>query len=434
MFDEVRFTDQPTISCRWVFTEKRKEDGTKLVKARLVARGFEENSEELNIRTDFPTCSRHSLKLVVLTAAARDWKVKSIDVASAFLQGNEIQRDIYIRPPEELCGMETVWKLKRCLYGLNDAPREWYNKVYEEFMKSGAVRSTLDNAMFMWYENDDIIGHLVSHVDDLNYTGTDKWQQDVLNVIKGKFKISAEAESHFMYLGLNVNQGDEEITIDQKHYIEKLQEIPLSAERKKMNDEPATKEEKSNLRSLSGQMLWVTSQTRPDSAFGTCMMNNPGKNPTVKQIKEANKTVRKLKNSNNVMIKIPNVRSFDEIEVLVHGDASHASLADGSSQGAFIVFISGNGKMAPVLWRSKKLKRVTKSPLASEILAVGEASDAGVLIANVLKEVYMLKVMPKVTCYTDSKSMKDNLNTTNIIDDMSVRVEVARLREMVNRN
>ena len=301
-------------------------------------------------------------------------------------------------------------------------------------MKSGAVRSTLDNAMFMWYENDDIIGHLVSHVDDLNYTGTDKWQQDVLNVIKGKFKISAEAESHFMYLGLNVNQGDEEITIDQKHYIEKLQEIPLSAERKKMNDEPATKEEKSNLRSLSGQMLWVTSQTRPDSAFGTCMMNNPGKNPTVKQIKEVNKTVRKLKNSNNVMIKIPNVRSFDEIEVLVHGDASHASLADGSSQGAFIVFISGNGKMAPVLWRSKKLKRVTKSPLASEILAVGEASDAGVLIANVLKEVYMLKVMPKVTCYTDSKSMKDNLNTTNIIDDMSVRVEVARLREMVNRN
>ena len=31
--------------------------------------------------------------------------------------------------------------------------------------------------------------------------------------------------------------------------------------------------------------------------------------------------------------------------------------------------------------------------------------------------------------------MKDNLNTTNTIDDMSVRsVEVARLREMVNRN
>jgi len=433
VFDEVQFTGQPTISCRWVFTEKRREDGSKLVKARLVARGFEENSEELNIRTDSPTCSRHSLKIVMMTAAAKKWKVRSIDVASAFLQGNPIQRDIYIRPPGELCVNNMVWKLKRCLYGLNDAPREWYNKIYDEFVKSGAVRSTLDNAMFMWYDNDELIGHLVSHVDDFNYTGTDKWQRDVIDVIKGNFNISAEAESNFMYLGLNVNQGADEITIDQKHYIDKLQEIPLSADRKKLNDEPATKDERSKLRSLSGQMLWVTSQTRPDSAFGTCMMSNPGKSPTVKQLKEANKTVRKLKNSNNVMIKIPNVGHFDKMEIVVHGDASHARLADGSSQGAFIVFISGNGKLAPVLWRSKKLKRVTKSPLASEILAVGEASDAGILIANVLKEVYKLKEMPKVTCYTDSKSMKDNLNTTNTIDDMSVRVEVARLREMVNR-
>ena len=436
VFDEVSYSGQSTISCRWVFTEKNESDGTKRVKARLVARGFEENSKNLGVRTDSPTCNRHSLKMVMLTASAKNWKICSIDVASAFLQGNQIEREVYIRPPVELCDEDKVWRLKRCLYGLNDAPREWYNKIYEEFIQSGAVRSTLDNAMFMWYdENDVLIGHLVSHVDDFNYTGTDEWQRVVMNAIKGKFNISAESESNFIYLGLNVCQAAGKITIDQRHYIDKLEEIPLSAERRKLPDEPATKEEKTDLRSLSGQMLWVTSQTRPDATFGTCMMSNPGKNPSVKQIMEANKTVRKLKNYNKVVIQFRDIGSFEDLDIVVHGDASHASLPDGSSQGAFIVFIRGADKHAiPVLWRSKKLKRVTKSPLASEILAVGEASDGGIFIANVVKELYKLKKMPKVTCITDSKSLKDNLNTSNTVDDMSVRVEMARLREMVNRN
>ena len=40
--------------------------------------------------------------------------------------------------------------------------------------------------------------------------------------------------------------------------------------------------------------------------------------------------------------------------------------------------------------------------------------------------------MPKIECITDSKSLKDTLLTTNTVEDMSLRVSVARLREMVN--
>ena len=98
----------------------------------------------------------------------------------------------------------------------------------------------------------------------------------------------------------------------------------------------------------------------------------------------------------------------------------------------FIVFESGTEKMKLILWQSKKLQRVTKSPLASEILAVGEASDAGILVANSIKEIYKLPELPNVVCYTDSKSLIENLKSSNTVTDMSVRVEVARLREMVN--
>ena len=80
----------------------------------------------------------------------------------------------------------------------------------------------------------------------------------------------------------------------------------------------------------------------------------------------------------------------------------------------------------------KKLKRVTKSPLASETLALGEAADAGILIANLLSEIHGLKNLPPVQCITDSKSLRDNLHPSNTIEDMSLRVNIGRLREMIN--
>ena len=251
VFDEVQYEGQKLISTRWVFTEKI-ADGKKIVKARLVARGFEEDSASIGVRTDSPTCTRHSLRLVMITAVSKGWTIKSVDVASAFLQGREIDRDVYIKPPAELCEKDKVWKLRRCLYGLNDAPREWYNALYDEFIALGAVRSTLDNAMFMWYKGDEIIGHLCTHVDDFNYAGTDDWQVQVIEAIKTKFKFRCENEGSYMYLGLNVQQTNDCISIDQKHYIEKLEEIPV---RKGLNPDPLSKDEKACLKSLSGQML-----------------------------------------------------------------------------------------------------------------------------------------------------------------------------------
>ena len=351
---------------------------------RSVARGFEENC--LGNRTDSPTCSKYTLRTVMMTASVNSWKINSIDIASAFLQGNPINRDLYLRPPEDVCPVNKVWRLKRCIYGLNDAPREWYNKMTDELMELGAVRSKLDNAMFMWYsETSEIVGHLVSHVDDFVYTGTAMWLRDVIDMIKKRFNISSECHGTFKYLGLNVNQTEGEIGMDQKHYVAKLQEIPIVNERKALVNANLTAEEKSSLKSLSGQMLWVTSQTRPDMAYETCIMSNSGKTPTVRKIIDANKAVRKIKSSSEVGVKFPNIGKMDKADIVVYGDATHASLPDGSSQGAFIVFLRGNGKVAPLLWQSRKLKRVTKSPLASEAHAMGEAADAAILIGNLIK-------------------------------------------------
>ena len=50
---------------------------------------------------------------------------------AAFLQGYSIERDLYLKPPKE-AGTLNLWKLKKTVYGLCDAPRSWYLNTISE--------------------------------------------------------------------------------------------------------------------------------------------------------------------------------------------------------------------------------------------------------------------------------------------------------------
>ena len=104
VYTEVENVGQKVISTRWVNTVK---DG--IIRSRLVARGYEDT--ELNERIDSPTCEKSNLRLAVAIAASKQWRVNSLDVQSAFLQGKEVEGDIYLRPPKEV-NTKLVWKLK----------------------------------------------------------------------------------------------------------------------------------------------------------------------------------------------------------------------------------------------------------------------------------------------------------------------------------
>ena len=91
VYEAVRDVGQRRVSTKWVITEKMVSEALMKIKARIVARGFEENLQ--NTRTDSPTCSRQALRLCFSTAACMGWKLHSLDVTSAFLQGNLIERE-----------------------------------------------------------------------------------------------------------------------------------------------------------------------------------------------------------------------------------------------------------------------------------------------------------------------------------------------------
>ena len=188
-FTEVPDNGEKTISTRWVCTRKIK-GGQVIHKARLVARGFEEDSKTL--RTDSPTCCKESLRFCLSIISCHGWKLHSLDVKSAFLQGTPMQRRVFIKPPKE-ANATHLWKMIRCPYGLADAGRLWYTRLKKELLDAGLVVCKYDQALFMWYWDGKLAGVLACHVDDVVYGGQKQFHNQVINQIKSMFSIGLES-------------------------------------------------------------------------------------------------------------------------------------------------------------------------------------------------------------------------------------------------
>ena len=89
-------------------------DGLIVLKARLVARGFEEQDE---IQADSPTARNETLRIFLAITSSLSWQCKTPDIKAAFLQGQEINREVYLKPPKEADAVGCVWRLKKmCLW------------------------------------------------------------------------------------------------------------------------------------------------------------------------------------------------------------------------------------------------------------------------------------------------------------------------------
>ena len=100
VFTEVVDYGQWKMSTRYVISEKLC-NGSKVTKARHVARGFEE--EDLStLKTDSPTRSNESLRLIMAISSAYRWVCHSLDINTAFLQGNSIEREVFLKPMQKV--------------------------------------------------------------------------------------------------------------------------------------------------------------------------------------------------------------------------------------------------------------------------------------------------------------------------------------------
>ena len=431
VYTEVTDTGQSRISTRWVCTEKMK-GGKNVFKARLVARGFEEDSSQL--RSDSPTCTKESLRMLLCILAAKKWKLQSIDIKSAYLQGCPISRDLYLQPPD-CANTSKLWKLIKTPYGLVDAGRKWYIRVMKEFTNLGAQQAPCDQAVFVWSDpsGKESCGILVAHVDDFLYGGNDYFIKNILPKIRSTFIVGTEENRNLKYIGLHIVQTLYSIFLSNNIYTEGLVEIDttnIGSDR----SQSLTKEETSQVKSVIGQINWITNQTRPDIAFDNCFVANSIKNATIADLLHVNKVIRKAR-SQKVFLKYPSSLDLSSCQMISFCDASFANLPDRGSQGGNITFIvDQRGIYCPIAWQSKRIKRVVNSTLAAECLEAVNSAEICILLRSTLETFLCCpKNSIKITIISDNKSLVDAAHTTTSVEGKRLQIEISILREMIQK-
>ena len=59
-----------------------------------------------------------------------------------------------MEPPAETKKPNVIWRLNKAVYGLNNAPLKWYERLDKELITLGSVCSKLDTACYIYREKD----------------------------------------------------------------------------------------------------------------------------------------------------------------------------------------------------------------------------------------------------------------------------------------
>ena len=133
----------------------------------------------------------------------------------------------------------------------------------------------------------ELFGMTVLHVDDFLVAGKPEFLKLLTSKLKKRFMFGRTELTKFKFTGLNVEQKEDGIYVDQIDYIQNIQ--ATSAYR--MDDqegESLNKSEFKAYRGITGQLNWTAENTRPDLAFDVRHLATRNKNATIADIKNAN--------------------------------------------------------------------------------------------------------------------------------------------------
>ena len=188
-------TDLPlgkrSIGCKWVYKLKFNADGKiKCYKARLMAKGYTQ-VEGIDYHENFsPVAKITTIRLLIAVTAAKNWHLDQLDVNNAFVHG-DLDEEVYMDLPQGLCTEKPnqVCRLKKSLYGLKQASRQWYSKLANCLHDVGFTQSSSDYSLFTRKTTSNFMALLV-YVDDIILAGDDAEQiSTVKEFLDRNFKI-----------------------------------------------------------------------------------------------------------------------------------------------------------------------------------------------------------------------------------------------------
>nr|GEZ74963.1 Gag-Pol polyprotein [Tanacetum cinerariifolium] len=239
------------LTFKWLFKNKHDEGQTVIRnKSRLVVRGYRQE-EGIDFEESFtPVARMEAIRIFLAYVAHKSFSVFQMDVKTAFLHGS-LKEDMYVCQPE--CFIDAdhpshVYKLKKALYGLNQAPRAWYDELSTFLLHNHFFKGTIDLALFIRHFYDDALLVQV-YVNDIIFGSTHP-------------------------------RNPEKNEMESCDPIGTLMEIKDKLDL----DENGTPVDATKYRSMIGALMYLTS-SRPDIVHATCLCARYQGKPTEKHVK-----------------------------------------------------------------------------------------------------------------------------------------------------
>lgn len=377
-----------------------------------------------------PVSTKDSFRTIMALVAHFDLELHRMDVKTAFLNG-DIDETIYMVQPENFMSGDSkkmVCKLKKSIYGLKQASRQWYYKFHQVVISFGFEMNAVDDCIYHKFNGSKHI-FLVLYVDDILLASNDiGLLHETKRFLSKKFEMKDLGDASFA-LGIQIHRNRSRgiLGLSQKSYVEKVLKR-FGMQECKPGDTPVAKGDKFSLSqcpkndhevkeiqkipyaSAVGSLMYAQVCTRPDIAYIVGMLGRYLSNPGMDHWKAAKRVMRYLNRTKHYML---TYRRSDQLEIVGYSDSDFAGCQDSRRSTSGYIYLLAGGAIS---WRSAKQTLIASSTMAAEFIACYEASNHGMWLRNFVTGLRILEGIErplKLFCDNKSAVMYSNNNRSS---------------------
>ena len=145
------------------------------------------------------------------------------------------------------------------------------------------------------------------------------------------------------------------------------------------------------IRKSTGQLNWISSQSRPDLSYDAFILSTRLKSATFEDAKYANKVLEKAKKQ-KVNLRFSELGFWKDLHLELYVDASLGNIESNgltkSMMGFLLLLCDSKGNCSPIHWKSKVIDRVTPDIKTAKTIALETALDDAIYMSKMICDIF----------------------------------------------